>query len=89
LVCLFAFGVGGAAGSSFFELSMEGEAVFMLSRAWFTASLLDEGKIDCSLVEGNGSQYKACNGTNIGVGVLVGLTGLVVRVEGLINGRGQ
>jgi hypothetical protein len=55
LVCLFAFGVGGAAGPSFFKLSMESEAIFTLGRAWSTASLFDEGEVDRSLVEGNGS----------------------------------
>jgi hypothetical protein len=88
-VCLFAFGVGGAAGSSFFELSTKSETIFTLSRAWSAAGLLDESEVDCSLVEGNGSRDEACNSTNVGVGVPVGLTGLAMHVEGLFDGRGQ
>jgi hypothetical protein len=79
------FSVGGAAGSSFFELSTESKTIFTLSRAWSTASLLDESEADCSLVEGDGSRDEACNGTNVGVGIPVGLTGLAMHVEGLFN----
>jgi hypothetical protein len=89
LMCFFTFGIGGAAGSSFFELSTESKAIFTLGRAWFTASLLDESKVDCPLVKGNGSQNEVCNGTNIGVGIPVRLIGLAMRVEGLVNGGGQ
>jgi hypothetical protein len=87
LVCFLAFGVGGAASSSFFELSTKGKTIFMLGRAWSTASLLDKSEVDRSLVEGNGSQDEACNGTNIGVGIPVGLTGLAMHVKGLFDGR--
>jgi hypothetical protein len=87
LMCFFAFGVGGVAGSSFFKLSTESEAIFTLGRAWSTASLLDEGEVDCSLIKGNRSRDEACNGMNVGVGIPVGLTGLAMRVEGLFNGR--
>jgi hypothetical protein len=82
-----AFGVGGAAGLSFFELLTESKTIFTLNRAWSTASLLDESEVDRSLVEGNGSRDKACDGTNVGVGIPVGLTGLAMRVEGLFDGR--
>jgi hypothetical protein len=86
-VCLFVFGVGGTADSSFFELAAEGKAVFTLSRAWTTTSLLDEGKINRALIEGNGSGDELCDSTNIGVGVPVGLTGLAMRIESLFDGR--
>jgi hypothetical protein len=86
-VCFLAFGVGGAAGSSFFKLLMESKAVFTLSRAWTTASLLNESEVDCLLVEGNRSRYKVCNSANVGVGISVGLTGLAMRVEGLFDSR--
>jgi hypothetical protein len=52
---LFSFGVGGTAGSSFFELLTKGKTIFTLGRAWSTVSLLDESEVDCSLVERNGS----------------------------------
>jgi hypothetical protein len=86
-MCFLAFGVGGAAGSSFFELSMESKTIFTLSRVWSTASLLDESEVNCSLVEGNESRDEACDGTNVGIGIPVGLTGLAMRVEGLFDGR--
>jgi hypothetical protein len=88
-VSLSAFGVGGAASLSFFELVAEGKAVFTLSRAWTTTSLLDEGKINRALIKGNGSGDKSCDSTNVGVGVPVQLTGLAMRVEGLFNGGRQ
>jgi hypothetical protein len=88
LVCFLAFGVGSAAGSSFLELSTESKTIFTLSRAWSTASLLNESEVDRSLVEGNGSRDEACNGTNVGVGIPVGLTSLAMRVESLIDGGG-
>jgi hypothetical protein len=87
MVCFLAFGVGSAAGSSFFELLMESKMIFTLSRAWSTASLFNESEVDRSLVEGNGSQDEACDGTNVGVGIPIGLTGLAMRVEGLFDGR--
>jgi hypothetical protein len=85
-MCLFVFGVSGAAGLSFFKLSTESEAIFTLSRAWSTASLLDESEVDCLLVEGNGSRNEACNSTNVSVGISVRLAGLAMRVEGLLDG---
>jgi hypothetical protein len=86
-VCVLAFSVGGAAGSSFFELSTESKAIFTFNRTWSIASLLDEGKVDCSLVEGNGSRDEACDGIDVGIGIPVGLTGLSMRIEGLFDGR--
>jgi hypothetical protein len=86
-VCFLAFSVGSAAGLSFFELSMEGEAIFTLGRAWSTTSLLNESKVDYSLVKENGSRDKACDNTNVGVGIPVGLTGLAMHIEGLFDGR--
>jgi hypothetical protein len=88
-MCFLAFGVSGTAGLSFFKLSTESQAIFTLGRTWTTTCLFDESKVDCSLIEGNGSRDKTCNGTNVGVGVPVGLTGLVVRVESLVDSRGQ
>jgi hypothetical protein len=85
-MCFLTFGVSGAAGSSFFKLLTKSEAIFTLGRAWSAASLLDEGEVDCSLIEGNGSRDEACNGTNIGVGIPVGLTSLAMRIEGLFDG---
>jgi hypothetical protein len=87
-VSLFAFSISSTVGSSFFKLLMESKAIFTLGRAWSTASLLKESEIDYSLVKRNGSQNKACNSTNIGVGISVRLTGLAMRVEGLFDGRG-
>jgi hypothetical protein len=89
LMCFFAFGIGGAVGSGFFELSMESKAIFTLGRAWSIVSLLNKSKVDCSLVKGNRSRNEACDSTNIGVGILVGLTGLAMRVKSLINSGGQ
>jgi hypothetical protein len=86
-VCFLAFGVGGAAGLSFFKLLTESKTIFTLSRAWSTASLLDESEVYRSLVEGDGSRDEACDGMNVGVGILIGLTGLAMRVEGLFDGR--
>jgi hypothetical protein len=88
LMSLFLFGIGSTAGLSFFELSMESKTIFTLDRAWSTASLLDESKVNRLLVKGNGSRDKVCNYTNIGIGVLVELTSLAMRVEGLIDGKG-
>jgi hypothetical protein len=88
-VCLFAFGVGSTTSSSFFELAVESKAVFTLSRAWTTTGLLDKSKINRALIEGDGSRDKACDGTNVCVGVPVRLAGLTVRVEGLIDGGRQ
>jgi hypothetical protein len=86
-VCFLTFGVSGAAGSSFFKLSAESKTIFTLSRAWSTASLFDESEVDRSLVEENRSRDEACDGTNVGVSIPVGLTGLAMRVEGLFDGR--
>jgi hypothetical protein len=88
-VCLFAFNVGGTAGSSFFELAAESEAVFTFGRAWTTTGLLDKSEIDRALVEGDRSRDEACDGTNVCVGVPVRLTSLTMRVEGLVDGKGQ
>jgi hypothetical protein len=88
-VHFFAFGVGSTAGFSFFELLMESKAIFMLSRVWSTTGLLNVGDVDYSLVERNRSRDKACNGTDIGIGIPVELTSLVMRVKGLFNSRGQ
>jgi hypothetical protein len=89
LVCFLAFSVDSMAGSSFFDLSTESKTIFMLSRAWSTASLLNESEVDCSLVEGNKSRDKACDSTNVGISIPVGLASLAMRVEGLFDGREQ
>jgi hypothetical protein len=86
-VCFLVFGVGSAVGLGFFELSMESKAIFTLDRAWFTTSLFNESEVDCSLVEENRSRDKACDSTNIGIGIPVRLTGLAMRVESLFDSR--
>jgi hypothetical protein len=86
-MCFLAFGIGDVAGLSFFKLLTESKAIFMLSRVWSTASLLNKSKVNCSLVKGNGSRNEVCNSTDIGIGVPVRLTSLAMRVEGLFNGR--
>jgi hypothetical protein len=89
LICFLAFSIGGTAGSSFFELSTKSKAIFMLSRVWTTTSLFNESEVNCSLIKEDGSQDKTCDGTNVGVGIPVGLTGLAVRVKSLVDSRGQ
>jgi hypothetical protein len=89
-MCLFAFGIGSMMGSSFFKLAAESEAIFTFSGTWTTTGLLDEGKVDRALVEGNRCRDKTCDGTDVCVSVPVRLTGLSMCVEGLINsGRQQ
>jgi hypothetical protein len=88
LISLFTFGISGAAGLSFFELLMESKAVFTFSRAWSIMSLLNEGKVNCLLIEGDRSKDEACDGTIVGVGVSVRLTSLAIRIEGLLNSKG-
>jgi hypothetical protein len=88
-VNFFAFSIGGTTSLSFFKLAAEGEAVFTLSRAWTTTSLLNEGKINRVLIEGNGSRDEICNGTDICIGVPVWLASLAVRIKGLVDGGGQ
>jgi hypothetical protein len=88
-VCFFAFSISSTTSSSFFELAVEGKAIFMLNRAWTTTSLLDKSKINRMLIKGDRSGDKACNGTNVCIGVLVRLAGLTMCIKGLIDGRGQ
>jgi hypothetical protein len=88
-VCLFAFGVGSTMSSSVFELAAESETIFTLSRAWTATSLLDKSKINRALIEGDRSRDEACNGTNVCIGIPVRLSGLTVRIEGLVDGGGQ
>jgi hypothetical protein len=89
LMCFFALSIGSMASSSLFELGAEGEAIFTFGRMWTTVSLLNKDKINCVLIEGDRSRDEACNDTDICVGVPVGLTSLAMRVEGLIDGKGQ
>jgi hypothetical protein len=88
-VCFFVFGIGGAMSSSFFKLVAKGEAIFMFNRTWTTTSLLNEDKINHTLIEENRSRDEACNGTDICISVPVELTSLAMRVEGLIDSGGQ
>jgi hypothetical protein len=86
---LFAFSVGCTTSLSFFKLVVEDEAIFMLSRAWATTDLLDESKINCTLIKGNGGRDEMRDGTDVCVSVSVRLAGLTVCVEGLVNSGGQ
>jgi hypothetical protein len=70
-------------------LAVEGKVIFAFSRMWTATCLFDKSKVDCILIKRNRSRDKACNGTDVYVGVLVQLTGLTVYVESLIDGREQ
>jgi hypothetical protein len=89
LICFLVFSIGGIAGLSFFELSTKSKAIFTLSRAWTTISLFDKSEVNCLLIKEDGSQDKMCDGTNVGVGIPVGLTSLTVHVKSLVDSRGQ
>jgi hypothetical protein len=52
-------------------------------------SLLKKSKINCALIEGDWGRDKMRDSTDVCVGVLVRLTSLTMRVEGLIDGREQ
>jgi hypothetical protein len=82
----FAFSVGSMTSLGF--LAAEGEAIFMLYRMWATIGLLNESKINCTLVKEDRDRDKACNGIDISVSVLVELTGLAMYIESLINSEG-
>jgi hypothetical protein len=86
---LFVFGIGSVAGLSFFELMIKSKLNFILDRVWSIVSLLNESEVNCLLIERNIDQNKACNSTNVSVGMPIELTSLAIHIEGLINGRGQ
>jgi hypothetical protein len=70
-------------------LAAESEMVFTFSRAWTIMGLLDESKINCTLIKRDRSRDKACDSTDVCVGVPVQLAGLTMHVEGLVDSGGQ
>jgi hypothetical protein len=63
--------------------------VFSLGRVWTTVGLLNESEINCTLIKGDRSADKARNSTDVCIGVLVWLAGLIIHVEGLVDSKGQ
>jgi hypothetical protein len=53
----------------------------MLYRMWATIGLLNESKINCTLVKEDRNRDKACNGIDISVSVLVELTDVETRLN--------